>query len=83
MASICGLLGFATVALVAAITGGDFLKVVPRAIFAAVAMTVLGYLTGTVAEKAVSEAVDTKMPLYQAGSEASQENERTAQTEEE
>ena len=81
-ASILGLLGFATVALVSAVTGGDFVKAVPRAIFAAVAMAVLGYLTGLIAEKAVSEAVDTKAPLYVARREESEEKTDTAGKEE-
>jgi len=63
VASALGLLGFALTALVGALRGGDFAAAIVRAIVAACVMCLVGYVAGTIAERAVSEAVDAKLPL--------------------
>ncbi len=62
--AIMALLGFATSALLDSLKGADFAASVPRAIAAAVAMGVVGFVAGVIAEKAVAEAVNTKLPVY-------------------
>lgn len=64
-ASMLGLLGFAVVAVLGAVVSADFTVTLSRAILAAVAMTAVGYAAGTIAERAISEAVDAKAPLRQ------------------
>lgn len=63
IAATLALLGFASVAAVEALRGGDLARAVPRMIFAAIVMGVVGAVTAFIAQKAVSEAVDAKMPL--------------------
>lgn len=63
-ASALGLLGFAAAAAVAALAGTAFTVAVTRAIAACIAMAVVGYIAGVIAERAIAEAVDSKFPVY-------------------
>ena len=62
MAAILALLAFAVTAAVEALKGAPLRTAVPRMILAALVMAALGWLAGIVAETAVREAVDAKLP---------------------
>ncbi len=64
MASVLALVGFATAAVVEAVRGGALARAVPRLIVAAVVMGVVGLIAGSIAERAVREAVDSREPAY-------------------
>jgi hypothetical protein len=64
MASVLALVGFAAAAVTEAARGGALARAVPRLIVAAVAMGVVGLIAGSIAERAVSEAVDSREPAY-------------------
>jgi len=59
-----GLLAFAVTAVVAALKSVDFATALSRAILAAVVMCLVGYVAGAIAERAVREAVDKRLPLH-------------------
>jgi len=63
-ASALGLVGFAVVAAVGALRGLDFGTALGRSVLAGVLMCLVGYVAGFIADRALSEAVDARMPLH-------------------
>ena len=63
VASALGLVGFAVMAVLGVIKPADFGATLARAIVAAVVMCLVGYVAGSIAQKALEEAVDNRMPL--------------------
>jgi hypothetical protein len=77
MSAVFALLAFAVTALLEVLKGSALKAAVPRMIIAAFVMAALGWLAGLVAESAVSEAVETRMPPLAEESEKPDENEVT------
>ena len=63
VASALGLMGFAVMAAIGVFKSTDFGISLARAIIAAVVMCLVGYVAGSIAQKALEEAVDARMPL--------------------
>lgn len=63
VASALGLLAFAVMAVLGAISGSEMGPALSRALLSAAVMAVVGYVVGFIAEKAVLEAVEAKAPL--------------------
>lgn len=63
VASALGLMGFAVMAAIGVFKSADFGAALARAIVAAVVMCLVGYVAGSIAQKALEEAVDARMPL--------------------
>jgi flagellar motor component MotA len=63
-ASTFGLVAFAVMAVIGALGSVEFGAALGRAIAAAVVMSLVGYVAGHIAEMALQEAVDSRMPLH-------------------
>lgn len=74
MSAVLALLAFAVTALVEVLKGSGLRTAVPRMMIAALVMAAVGWLAGLVAESAVSEAVESKMPPLAEEGEKPDEN---------
>jgi len=64
MASTLGLVAFAVMAIIGALSAMEFSAALMRALVAAVVMSLVGYVAGRIAQMALEEAVDSRLPLH-------------------
>ncbi len=82
MTSVLALVGFAAAAILAAAQGLALGRALMRMVAAALAMGIVGFVAGTIAQKAVREAVDVKMPRYVPENQGNEETTGLPQAEE-